>query len=278
MILIKSYQQLLNILFIAGIISCNAPSQPVNCEKKDAVNFITTPYGCTFIKVFKSDSLTQNPQLLFILHGDAPFNPPSYQYKLAEMLSQQVKNTMIVAILRPGYTDNEGNKSDGKKGLTTGDNYTKEIIDNLTEVVIKLKKIHKPLKTILIGHSGGATIAADIISLTPNIVDTTVLVSCPCDVEAFRTSMARKQPFYRAWRDSVASISPITVAEKLDEKTAIYLIHGTKDDIVPFSIAENYEKTLTSHKTKTYLTAIENAGHEIFLSETVLNILKNCLR
>lgn len=89
--------------------------------------------------MFKSSNLTSSPNLLVVIHGDAPFNPPSYQYKLSQRLSKQLNNTIIVSVLRPGYEDSDGNKSDGKRGLTTGDHCTQEVITNLTEVVVKLK-------------------------------------------------------------------------------------------------------------------------------------------
>jgi pimeloyl-ACP methyl ester carboxylesterase len=265
------------LLIISVLSSCNVTSQNNNCEKKDALNYITTQNGCLFFKVFKSDSITLKPNLLIVIHGDAPFNPPSYQYKLSQKLSERVKNTIIVSVLRPGYKDNDGNKSDGKEGLTTGDNYTEAVINSLTEVIKELKIRFKPSKTIIAGHSGGAAISADIMSLAPDLVDKSILVSCPCDVEVFRKSMALKQPFYRAWRDSVKSISPSNVVQKLNRNVDIVLIHGQQDDIVPFKIAETYYKQLTSNNIKAQLLSIENVGHEIFLSDTVFTILVNSL-
>ena len=264
-------------LIISVLSSCNANSQNNNCEKNDTLNYITTQHGCLFVKVFKSDSITLKPNLFIIIHGDAPFNPPSYQYKLSQKLSEQVKNTIIVSVLRPGYKDNESNKSDGKRGQTTGDNYTQEVINSLTEVIKELKIRFKPSKTIIAGHSGGAAISADIVSLTTQLVDKSILVSCPCDVEAFRKSMALKQPFYRAWRDSVKSISPIDVIKNINRNADIILIHGQEDDIVPFEIAENYFKKLKQNNIKVELIPIENAGHEIFLTDRVLTVLKNNL-
>jgi pimeloyl-ACP methyl ester carboxylesterase len=266
---------LLSIIFV--LTSCNAKSQKNNCEGKDTLNYIKTQNGCLFVKVFKSDSITLKPNLLIVIHGDAPFNPPTYQYKLSQNISDQVKNTIIVSVLRPGYKDNDGNKSDGKKGLTTGDNYTLEVISSLTEVIEELKIRFKPSKTIIVGHSGGAAISADIVSLTPNLINKTILVSCPCDVDAFRKSMAEKQSYYKAWRDSTKSISPTNIIKNVNQNNDIILLHGQNDDIVPFEIAENYFKKLKNSKIKVQLIPIANSGHEIFLTETVLTVLKSIL-
>lgn len=266
---------LLPIIFV--LTSCNAKSQNNNCVGKDTLNYIKTQNGCLFVKVFKSDSITLKPKLLIVIHGDAPFNPPTYQYKLSQKISDQVKNTIVISVLRPGYKDNDGNKSDGKRGLTTGDNYTQEVISSLTEVIKELKIRFKPSKTIIVGHSGGAAISADIVSLTPTLIDKTILVSCPCDVEAFRKSMAAKQPFYRAWRDSTKSISPTNIIKNLNQNNDITLLHGQNDDIVPFEIAENYFTKLKNSKIKVQLIPIANSGHEIFLTDTVLTVLKGIL-
>jgi len=252
-------------------------SQNTDCDKKDSLNFVKSSYGCTYFKYFKSDSLLNNPNLVILLHGDAPFNPPSYQYKLGKILERQTKNTIIVAVLRPGYTDNEGNHSDGIKGNTTGDNYTMEVINNLTEVVKELKIRYKPNQTIIVGHSGGAAISADIISSTSNLIDKSVLVSCPCDVEKWRSYMSSKQQFYRPWKDSVKSISPIKMVDSLNSKVTMTLIHGTKDDVVPFDISNNYYQKLKNRDINVKLIKLDNEGHEIILSDIVVSTIKNCL-
>lgn len=274
-------KKLLNILLLfvnfTFLTSCNVNSQNTDCDKKDSLNFVKSSYGCTYFKYFKSDSLLNNPNLVILLHGDAPFNPPSYQYKLGKILERQTKNTIIVAVLRPGYTDNEGNHSDGIKGNTTGDNYTMEVINNLTEVVKELKIRYKPNQTIIVGHSGGAAISADIISSTSNLIDKSVLVSCPCDVEKWRSYMSSKQPFYRPWKDSVKSISPIKMVDSLNSKVTMTLIHGTKDDVVPFDISNNYYQKLKNRDINVKLIKLDNEGHEIFLSDIVVSTIKNCL-
>ena len=104
-------------MIILGLSNCNAKSQSSLREKKDTLNYIQTQNGYVFIRLFKSDSITLKPNLLIVIHGDAPFNPPSYQYKLSQKLSEQVKNTIIISVLRLRYKDPEGNKSDGVKGF-----------------------------------------------------------------------------------------------------------------------------------------------------------------
>lgn len=67
---------------------------------------------------------------------------------------------------------------------------------------------HEYLSThiMLIGHSGGATIAADIMARHPEVANAAVLVSCPCDVRAFRAHMSALR--HRAGRSESAPLSP----------------------------------------------------------------------
>jgi dipeptidyl aminopeptidase/acylaminoacyl peptidase len=55
-------------------------------------------------------------------------------------------------------------------------------------------------------------------------------------------------------------------------------MHGKQDDIVPVEIAQNYYKQLKSNNIKSQLMTIENEGHEIFLSDTVLAVLVKNLK
>ena len=65
----------------------------------------------------------QSPLVVVVFHGDAPFRNPGYQYEFAGRLANAVPGTLVVALMRPGYTDPFGAKSDGDRGFAVGDNY-----------------------------------------------------------------------------------------------------------------------------------------------------------
>ena len=270
----KSFYFFLCFSLSIQVISCTTNTRNTECGNKYSLNYISSKYGCTYFETFKSDSIGSNPNLVILLHGDAPFNPPSYHNELGEILQNQTKNTISVAILRPGYEDSEGNRSEGIKGNTTGDNYTRDVVDNLIEVIKRLKERYQPNQVLIVGHSGGAAIAADILSLSTNLIDQTILVSCPCDVESWRKYMSSKQPYYKFWKESVQSISPITIADSLPSNSQIILLHGLKDDVVPFGISNMYYQKLKSKNKDVEIIKIENGGHEIFLSDIVINTIK----
>jgi predicted esterase len=265
------------LMFLSCLNTCSTASTTVNCDTQDSTNYVKTTVGCLYIKVFKSDSISAHPNLVFIVHGDAPFAPPSYQYTFGKMVSELSRNTIVVSILRPGYSDNEGNRSEGMKGKTTGDNYTPEVINAISEAVTKLKKMYNPRKSIIVGHSGGAAISADIISVSPQLFDTAILVSCPCDLDLWRAYMASKQPFVWAWKDSVSSVSPILVFRKIHPRTVISLIHGASDETVPITIAKKYFDSVFMVNPSATFKVLDNAGHEILLSTAILNVIKGLL-
>ncbi|HLX93443.1 MAG TPA: hypothetical protein VKR32_17285, partial [Puia sp.] len=137
---------------------CDAQQAESTCNPLDTTQWVQTSKGCLHIYAFLSDSVASKPNLVIVIHGDAPFSNPGYQYKMARQISKRHKNTIAVGLLRPGYIDADGNKSDGQKGLTTGDNYTPEIIDEIAEVISILAARYHPGEVILLGHSGGAAI------------------------------------------------------------------------------------------------------------------------
>ncbi|MBS1682127.1 MAG: prolyl oligopeptidase family serine peptidase [Bacteroidetes bacterium] len=252
---------------------------PRNTDKhqEDTLNWVATKIGSLHIKTFKGDSLNNSPNLVFVIHGDAPFNKPGYQYRMAKKISSANKNTIAVGVLRPGYTDVEEQTSNGVKGLTTGDNYTLENIDAIAEAITKLKSIYRPAKTVIVGHSGGSALAADIISLYPGISTTAVLVSCPCNVPNFRKHMKETQndPL---WNEPVESISPLDVADKIAKETQVVLMIGEKDDITPIELSRQYNEKLKSLNRNVKLISIPNEGHEILLSKPVMKAIAEVLR
>src|SRR4249920_1180328 len=72
--------------------------------------------------------------------------------------------------------------SDDMRGYTTGDNYTPEVVNAVAAVLSELKDRYHPRRVILVGHSGGAAIVGDLMSLQGAAVDGALMVSCPCDL------------------------------------------------------------------------------------------------
>lgn len=225
---------------------------------------------------FAGAPVPANPVLVVVLHGDSPFHPPSYQYVFAHRVAMQNPNVIAVALLRPGYSDDTGAKSEGVRGLTTGDNYTRKVVDAVADCIRQLQYWYKPVRTVLAGHSGGAAVAADVLGLHPGLVDGALLVSGPYDVDAFRRHMqaVQKNPI---WSQPISSISPIDVAARIKRTTKVSVVVGSDDDVVPPEIGRAYAALLQHYGCKATLTVLEGLKHDIFLEPAVMALLKHLL-
>lgn len=197
-------------------------------------------------RIYKNQALSSNPILIVILHGDSPFGPPSYQYRFARRVAEQLENTIPVAILRPGYTDDVGDHSDGDRGLTPGDNYTPQVIDAISQVIEQLKGKFHPRATVLVGHSGGAAITGDILGRWPSNVNAALMVSCPCELEEWRKHMLELQGG-DIWKKPVDSLSPFELADRVRPSVRVSLIVGEDDPIAPPEFTRKYADALRHH-------------------------------
>ncbi|UII75338.1 alpha/beta hydrolase [Flagellimonas sp. HMM57] len=219
-----------------------------------------------------------NPKLVLVLHGDAPFNNPSYQYIIAKKIADENKNIVAVGILRPGYKDNEGNSSQGERGEAAGDNYTREVLESINNLTTKLKDKYNPSKIVLVGHSGGAAISANLISEYPITYSNALLISCPCNLHKWRKHMKRLQPETQIWDKEVKSLSPIEGVKKIHFSTQITLIHGDNDKSVPINIASEYARELEENQKKFNFIVLEGLGHEVALNDEVFEIISKFVK
>jgi pimeloyl-ACP methyl ester carboxylesterase len=234
----------------------------------DTDNWVRTQHDSLHIKTFRSEDLSKRSNLIIVIHGDAPFNNPGYQYALAKIISTENKNTIAIGLLRPGYTDPENIHSPGTKGLTTGDNYTAEVVDDIAAAIRNLKNLYHPINTIIAGHSGGSAITADIVSRYPAIADAAVIVSCPCNVPAWRAHMKAMQND-SIWDKPVNSLSPHDLINGIDKKTKLIIITGEKDEVAPTELSNQYYNQLKKNNLDAELITIKDADHEIFLTDSV---------
>jgi dienelactone hydrolase len=230
-----------------------------------------------FFREFAHNPSTENPVIVMVIHGDAPFNNPSYQYGIAKRIAMQNKEVIAIGVLRPGYRDEEGNSSKGVRGNATGDNYTPDVLQAIHQLSIELTEKYSPSKIVLVGHSGGAAISANLLSENPGFYSFAMLISCPCDVGAWRKHMKGLQGGNEIWEESVKSLSPIEEIKNLDDEVGIVVVHGDKDKIVPMPLAKEYVSALQANKKKADLKVLENGGHEIAFHPLVFELLEKII-
>lgn len=228
-------------------------------------------------RVYISGALYAPAPLAVVLHGDAPYIKPGYQYYFASHLADAVPGTQVVALLRPGYADPYGDKSDGNRGFAVGENYTRQDVDQLASAIRLLKSQWQSPSVIVIGHSGGATLAADIAALNPRLVKHVFLVSCPCDVDAFRRHMARLQ-WSPLWLLPVQSLSPTQTLDQMNQSTMITTISGSDDPIALPQYAQRYVAKAKGLGIPAEMIILSGEGHEILNEVAVIERIAASIR
>jgi pimeloyl-ACP methyl ester carboxylesterase len=220
-------------------------------------------------RVYVTGAPAASAPLIVVLHGDAPFINPRYQYAVAADLANAVPGKPVVALMRPGYADAYGARSDGDRGFALGENYTLDVANDIADAIQSLKQQWGAPSVILVGHSGGAAVAANIAALTPGLVRHVVLVACPCDVPAFRRHMARWQ-WNLMWLWPVHSLSPMQTLDRLEKRTRVTAISGAKDPVTLPEYARDYIAKAKSRGISASLIILANKGHEILDDPAVI--------
>ena len=125
-------------------------------------------------------------------------------------------------------------------------------------------------------HSGGAALAANILSRHPTVIDQALLVSSVYDVEKWREHMYEKtgEPIFHG---EIDTLSPIGQVSGMSDEVEVTLMVGTEDEIAPPSFNEQYELAARKHGKRVRLVRLENGGHEIFLKPAVFAELEPML-
>jgi len=250
-----------------------APSDPGRTE------WVNIPAGRLKLRVYQSEQVSAHPLLILVLHGDIPQPPPAYQYDFARSVTEHVRDVIAAGVLRPGYSDPSGDHSSGVLGNWAGDNYTAEVVDAIAQAVEQLRTESGARAVILVGHSGGAAIAADVIGRHPGLAQGALLVSCPCDVPAWRAYMKDKRPpnQARTWEGPVPSLSPVAFAADVARATRVRLVVGSADEVAPPRFSQEYARALTEHGVDVELKIEPGLQHDILLTPVVLQELERLI-
>ena len=236
--------------------------------------------------IYESPRLSSHPVLVVVLHGDLlgvrNVPPTTYHYVFADEAARRIEDVVVAAVLRPGYRDHSKERSDGNMGMATGDNYTPEVVDAVAGIIEQLKERFHPSHTVLAGHSGGAAITGDLLGRRPSTVDGALLVSCPCDLVAWREHMKKMQPKNSIWSKPIHALSPQELAPKVSPAVHVAVLVGANDDVAPPAMSRDYAETLKLRVSNVTLTVAPEFGHEILLEpvayETLTSLVESLRR
>ena len=220
------------------------------------------------IRTFESEDISENPVLMVVIHGDAPFNEPEYQYVFAGKVAMANSDVVAVGLLRPGYTDPQGNRSDGERGESVGDSINVINTEAIADAIDGLRGRWNARKVVVAAHSGGAALAANILNRHPSLIDHALLVSSIYDVERWRAHMFERTG-ESIFHGNSESLSPIEQITEMSNQVEVILMVGTEDEVAPPNFSEQYEIAARKHGKRVRLVRIEGEDHEIFLKQAV---------
>lgn len=245
----------------AGRLEGNGPGEAIN---------VNVSGGTVAGRTFLSGGQAPSAPLVVVLHGDAPFRNPGYHFDFAARVASRVPGVPVIALLRPGYADPYGHRSSGRRGGAVGDNYTPDVVAALAEAIRELRTTYGARAVMLVGHSGGAAITALIASTAPGLVDDAVLVSCPCDVPAFRRHMARAE-FSPFWLWPSSSLSPLDLVSNLQRSTRVLAIVGSDDPIALPAYTTAYVDAAKRQGIEATEVVLPERAHEILGEPEVID-------
>ena len=236
-------------------------------------------------QVFARETVSDRPILVLVLHGDIPDPRPDYQYLVAKAvtvewpdapsvlpalrtaLGTDWRDEEIVAagILRPGYEDPYGDRSSGDMGRAIGDNYTLEVVDAIASVAQQLKASYNARAVVLVGHSGGGAIVANVLGRYPDLADGALLVACGCDPEAWRSRMRAQNPA-PIWDEPNPSLLPLSLVGQVRRETTVRLIVGEEDDVILPEDIRRYAEALQQRGVDAQLTIEPGLGHNMLIT------------
>ena len=253
--------------------SCSDVTAPIDT----AAQWATVGEQRIKTRVHASTNLGEGPTLVLVLHGDLlDASPPTYHYVFSQRAAAARDNVIVAAVLRPGYADEVGDRSDGERGLLVGDNYTAEVVDVIAGVISDLRPRFGASRVVVVGHSGGAAIAAALLGRHPAASDGALLVACPCNVAAWRRHMHSVRGGDE-WLGPVDAVSPITVVEHVSPSVRVRMVVGADDETAPEELTVEYAEALQARAVDVAVTVAPGLGHNILLRPIVLAELQQLI-
>ena len=255
------------------IVAPSCAGGPTPIDTAGTARWVTVGEQRIKTRVHASTDVGEGSTLVLALHGDRGGRAT---YVFSRRAAAAIDNVVVAAVVRPGYTDEVGDRADGERGLRVGDNYTAEVVDVIAEVISDLKASFGASRVVVVGHSGGAAITAALLGRHPAAIDGALLVACPCDVAAWRRHMhsVRGDDW---WLGPVDAVSPITVAEYVSRSVRVRMIVGSDDQTTPKELTVEYAEALQARTVDVAVTIAPGLGHNILLEPIVLAELQQLI-
>jgi len=267
----------LALMIVCGVGSCRSQQTEWTESDGGVTRWIDVPPGRLKTRIYTGTAVSTSPVLVLVLHGDLPEPPPSYQYEFAKVIADRFEGVVAAGVLRPGYRDPTGAQSSGDLGRAIADNYTPEVVGAVARTARELSNASHARGIVLVGHSGGAAIVADVLGRHPGLARGAVLVGCGCDPSAWR-ARRRAETGNPMFDGPTRSLLPLNLADEVAPGTVVRMVVGEDDDIAPPADSQAYAKALRERSIDVAVDVIPGLGHNILFAPQVLDALANILK
>lgn len=247
---------LLSMLVVIG--SIDAIAAP--CDDEDFQTRVSGQSECLLMRRYGPSA----PDTLVVwLHGNVSTGgPANSHFKLAEATANAftAEKVLAVALVRPGYPDGTGAISSGSDN-GRADNWQRQTIQEIGTVIERLKGLFNPRTTIIVGHSGGAAIAAVLLGMQPDLAEAALLIACPCDMVTWRAGRSRTP-----W----SSEDPLSWTTRVKPTARVTAYTGSDDRTTPPELAKTYIARLQARSLDASFVLVPEAGHIDILKSPVI--------
>ena len=259
---------------VAGSVSC-ASAPAWNENDGGTTRWIDVAGGRLKTRVYARTTVSSSPVLVLVLHGDLPEPPPSYQYEFANILATGNRHAALgdvvaAGLLRPGYSDPTGDRSSGDLGRAIADNYTPDVVDAVARAARELSTDRHARAIVLVGHSGGAAIVADVLGRHTSLAAGAVLVGCGCDPTAWR-SRQRAATGNPMFDEPTRSLQPLALARHVAPGTIVRMVVGQNDEVAPPADSQAYANALRPRGIDVSVDVVPGLGHNILFAPQVID-------
>ena len=260
-----------------GVGSCRSPQTEWAENDGGVTHWISVPGGRMKTRVYTGRTESDSPVLVLVLHGDLPDPAPSYQYEFAKVIADRFESAVAAGALRPGYRDPTGAQSSGDMGRAVADNYTPDVVDGVARAARELSDLHHAHAIVLVGHSGGGAIVADVLGRHPGLARGAVLAGCGCDPSAWR-ARRRAETGNPMFDGPTRSLLPLNLAHDVAPGTVVRMVVGEDDDVAPPADSQAYANALRERGIDVSVDVVPGLGHNILFAPRVLEALEGVLR
>jgi pimeloyl-ACP methyl ester carboxylesterase len=241
-------------LGLAAALPAAAPASDGPCRDRPSATAVRGNDLCLAFKMFGAAG-EPGRTLVVLLHGDlSGGGTADGMAARAASVAAAEPSVLAVALARPGYAFGDGTASTGSANGRR-DHYTAANIDAVADAIRRLKAAHRPARTVVAGHSGGAATAGVIAGRHPDTADAYVLLSCPCDVAAWRAGRGS-----RGWK---SSLSPSDFVAGVPPAARVIAVTGANDDNAPGDLARAYVDSLRQRGIDATYRDAPGAGHSL---------------